>query len=326
MAERMNTIRVGIIGLGAIGEGMTQVFTEHQQTEVVAVCDVVEERARQRATDLGNIFWTIDYHELIHSPEVDVVYVAVPPAYHYQIVMDLLKAKKHILCEKPLANSLNEAKEMMEAAMEAGVIHAIHFPLSYINNIKELTTRLEEGYLGKLRRIELEMRFPQWPRKWQKNDWIASREQGGFVFEVAGHYIQIIQQLFGKITPVRTELEFPEDPTSCEIGIRAKLALEDGTPILINGISQIPGTREQDISLTVYGTDGALALVDLVKLFGGKVGQEYEEIPIDKDVSFWEDFINQLVHAVDGKPSLMIDFQQGYEVQVILEALRNPKY
>ncbi|RXI99814.1 gfo/Idh/MocA family oxidoreductase [Anaerobacillus alkaliphilus] len=318
-------IRVGIIGLGAIGEGMTQVFTEHQSTEVVAVCDVVEERARQRATDLGNIFWTTNYQELVNHPELDLVYVAVPPVLHYPIVMDLLKTKKHILCEKPLANSLSEAKEMLEKAEEAGIVHAIHFPLSYINNMKELTARMESGYLGKLRRIELEMRFPEWPRKWQKNDWIASREQGGFVFEVAGHFVQIIQQLFGKITPIETELEYPEDPTSCEIGILAKLKLEDGTPILINGISQIPGLQEQSISLTMYGTKGTLSLVDLVKLYGGQLGQEFAEITIEKDMSFWEEFINQLVNAIEGKPSSMIDFHQGYEVQLILEALRTPR-
>lgn len=316
-------LKVGIIGVGAIGEGMTKVFSQHALTEVVAVCDIVEELAKQRAEDLGGVFWSTDYKQLLQQ-ELDLVYVAVPPAFHHAIVLDVLEAKKHVLCEKPLANSLAEAKEMRDIAQATGVVHAVHFPLSYINNIKALTAHLQEGYLGKVRRIELEMRFPQWPRKWQRNPWIGSREQGGFVFEVAGHFIQIIHQLFGKIVEVDSELEFAEDPAACEQGIMAKMRLANGTPILVNGISQLAGDQEQSISLTVYGSAGTLALVDLVKLCGGRVGEPYRELPLPQDESFWDELIRQLIAAMNGQPAQIIDFQQGYEVQEILEALRNP--
>lgn len=315
-------INVGVIGVGAIGEGMTKVFSEHKLTQVVAVCDVVEELAKQRAADLGGIYWTTNYKELLDQHEIDLIYVAVPPALHHTIVMDVLEAKKHVLCEKPLANSLEEAQEMRDKARSAGVVHAVHFPLSYINNIKMLTKLKAEGFLGKIRRLELEMRFPQWPRKWQQNHWIASREQGGFVFEVAGHFIQIIHQLFGSITSVQSELEFPEDPMLCETGIIAQMKIQDGTPILVNGLSQIAGEGEQKIALTVYGSEGTLALVDLVKLYGGKVGEAYAELPLEKDESFWDELIRNLVEAIEGRSADIIDFEQGYEVQVILEALR----
>ncbi|MFE8701976.1 Gfo/Idh/MocA family protein [Cytobacillus sp. FJAT-54145] len=318
------TVKVGIIGVGAIGESMTKVFSQHPLTEVVAVCDIVEELAAQRAADLGNVYWTTNYKELLELQGIDMIYVAVPPAHHYSIVMDVLEAKKHVLCEKPLANSLEEAEKMLSKARISGVVNAVHYPLSYINNIKMLTSLMKDGYLGKVRRVELEMRFPEWPRKWQVNDWIATREQGGFVFEVAGHFIQIIHQLLGKVNSVESELEFPEDPKACETGIIAKMRLEDGTPILVNGISQLAGLQEQSISLTIYGSEGTLALVDLIKLYGGKVGEAYSEIPIEKDESFWDEFIQNLVAAIQGDTATIIDFEQGYQVQVVLEKLRSP--
>lgn len=101
--------------------------------------------------------------------------------------------------------------------------------------------------------------------------------------------------------------------------------LEDRTPILFNGISKIAGEQEQSISLTIYGSEGTLALVDLIKLYGGKLGSTYTELPIKKDESFWDQLIQNLVNAIEGRPAAIIDFNQGYEVQVVLEALRNPK-
>ncbi|MBU9713070.1 Gfo/Idh/MocA family protein [Evansella tamaricis] len=318
-------VKVGVIGVGAIGKGMTEVFNEHRHTKVTAICDVAQDIVEKKAKDLGGIYWTTNYKELLEQ-DVDLVYVAVPPALHYSIVMDILDSGKHVLCEKPLANSLEEAGEMVKKAEITGLVNAVHYPLSYINNIKALSQRMEEGYLGKVRRVELEMRFPQWPRKWQQNNWIATRKQGGFVFEVAGHFIQLIHQLFGRLTDIESIMELPEDPTACETGIIAQMKLEDGTPVLVNGISQIAGEQEQSISLTIYGTKGTLALVDLDKLYGGKVGEAYKELPVSKDKSFWDEFIQNLVNAINGESAEIIDFYQGYEVQKVLESLRKTNY
>jgi predicted dehydrogenase len=125
---------------------------------------------------LNGIAWYTDHKELLQHTDVDLVYVAVPPKYHHAIALDVIASGMHILCEKPLANSLGEAYEMLEQAQRAGIVHASNY--------------VSSGYVGQLRRVEIITHFHKWPREWQQNEWVGGREQGGFVLEVIPHFIQ----------------------------------------------------------------------------------------------------------------------------------------
>jgi predicted dehydrogenase len=312
--------KVAIIGIGALGEGMVQVFSEHSMVELVAVCDTNLEKVEQCAS-LYKVEGFTNHVDMLGKVEVDMVYVAVPPKWHHDIAVDVIQAGKHILCEKPLANSLEEAENLLRLAKENNVVHAMNFPLNYINNTRRFEELWLEGYIGRLRKVELSMQFPTWPRHWQQNSWINTREQGGFVFEVTGHFIQLIQRFFGPIVNVERELEFPDDPSLPETGIIAKMRLENGVPITFNGISGLAGLEEQHLRLTAYGTEGTLSLIDLMKLKAGRIGEEYLEIELDNN-HFWNELICEFVAAIDGRASELYDFQVGYDVQVVLEELR----
>ncbi|OLS40970.1 Gfo/Idh/MocA family protein [Bacillus sp. MRMR6] len=311
-------LHIGIIGLGAIGQRLINQFREHPQVEIAAVCDTLESLAKATANELGKVHFYTDYKNIIADRQVDLVYVAVPPKYHHQIVMDVLKAKKHVLCEKPLANSLEEAKEMAEAAEKAGVIHSMNFPLNYGQAAAKFAELIGENYTGKLRRLQLMMQFPEWPRLWQKNDWVGGREQGGFVLEVGVHFIQQTLKLFGEVKNIQTRLELPDDLEKCETGIIATAELADGTPFLIEGLSQIAG--KEYIGFTAFGTEGILSLENWGELRGGKSGEDI------KDISFEEvtpnRLIDELVKAVNGEDAELYDFTAGYQAQKMLEALR----
>lgn len=311
-------MRVGVVGLGAIGQRIISQFHEHNQVEVVAICDRVESLVNELKEKLGSVKTYTNYEDLIVDQDVDLVYVAVPPKYHYEVVMKALKNNKHVLCEKPLANSLSEAKEMMEKAINAGVVHVMNFPLNYGKAACKFEQLLKSGYIGQLRRLQLTMQFPEWPRFWQKNDWVASREQGGFVLEVGVHFIQQMLKLFGEISNVQAQLQFPGDPTKSENGIIATAELSDGTPVLIEGLSDIPGVEY--IGFTAYGTEGAISLVNWGELKAAKLGEEFENISVD-DVKP-NCLIDELIKAVNDEDAEIYDFQVGFKAQEILELLR----
>lgn len=315
----MKQVRVGVIGLGAIGERLIQGFNANKHTTVTAVVDKEKERAVEMAEKLGGINWYDNHKDMLANEELDLVYVAVPPKYHHAVTMDVIDKGVHILCEKPLANSVEEAKEMLEKAEQAGIIHAMNFPLNYSTSVNSFDRLIKEGYIGKLRKLELSMNFPNWPRLWQQNDWVAGREQGGFVLEVGVHFIQLTQRIFGSITYQNSTLELPEDETKCETGVIASLEIENGTPFLINGISQIAGAER--IAYTAYGTDGTLSLIDWGKLEGGKLGEEIQ--PIEIETTETVTLIDNLVAAIAGKENRLFTFKNGYEAQVILEKLRD---
>jgi predicted dehydrogenase len=195
----------------------------------------------------------------------------------------------------------------------------MNFPLNYKEGSNTFAHLIQTGYIGEVRRVELKMHFPEWPRPWQHNDWIASKEQGGFVLEVGVHYIQQIQKIFGPINVLNRSLQYPEDPKACEIGIIAQMEVEDGTPIVINGLSGIAGKEE--IKFTAYGTEGTLSLLNWADLEGGKVGEPIQGIEADPSLS--DSIVNHLVRAIKGEDANIIDFYAGYEAQVVLEKLRN---
>ncbi|WP_069201745.1 Gfo/Idh/MocA family protein [Bacillus niameyensis] len=311
-------VHIGIIGLGAIGQRLIKQFKDHSGVEIIAVCDQVESLLKETADSLGGIQAYTDYKDLLADQRVDLVYVAVPPKYHHPIVMDVLKAKKHVLCEKPLANSLDEAYEMMQAAKKAGVIHAINFPLNYEQAATKFANLINQNYIGKLRRIQLTMHFPEWPRNWQKNEWVGKREQGGFVLEVGVHFIQQIIKIFGEISNIHTQLELPDDPSMCETGIIATAELKNGTPILIEGLSQMAG--EEYIGFTAYGSDGILSLENWGQLKSAKNGEELKRIRVDLEET--NSLLAELVKATNGQKAEIYDFSVGYKAQEVLEKLR----
>lgn len=312
-------IRVAIIGLGGVGSRVKKAFLEHSATEVISVCDLDSSIVSSHTSDQGIVGYT-DYRAMLKQEQLDLVYVAVPPKYHHAIVLDILKSRKHILCEKPLANSLQEAEAMLAAALESGVVHAMNFPTYYRPACKEMKRFLKEGRLGDVRRVEIKLHFPEWPRTWQQNNWISTREQGGFTREVIPHFLQIIQRLFGPVGRVSSSLEYPEDSTACEIGILANIELvaNKNISVLVNGLSH--AAVQEETSLTIYGSKGRVSLKNWGGLFFGNEGGEWMDIPLQSENHLHE-MVDNVVKAIWNQENDIIDFDEGTRVQRTLDLL-----
>jgi len=155
----MKKLGLGIIGLGGIAEKLLPTFLKHPRTDIKGGFDVDVKRmaAMKKKFDIVTV---TDLEELINDKSVDIIYLAVPPRHHHDIAIKVMRAGKHILCEKPLAGTLEEAIEMYEVAIETQIVHAMNFPLYYgfqYNRIKQL---LEANTLGSLKRIELSALYP----------------------------------------------------------------------------------------------------------------------------------------------------------------------
>lgn len=314
-------LKVGVIGLGAIGQRLIKSFLKHPEMEIAAVCDAVEERANEVAAELGGIPSFSNHQDMLDQAQLDLVYVAVPPKFHHAVASDVLSKGMHILCEKPLANSVEEAESLVKQALAAGVVHAMNFPLNYSAGSRTFEKLIKENYVGRLRRVQLKMHFPVWPRPWQQNAWVASKEQGGFVLEVGVHFIQQLQKIFGPAVVKDVQIQFPEDTHASENTILATLKLADGTPVLIDGMSQIAGKEE--IAFTAFGDEGTLSLLNWGQLAGGKLGEEI--MPMEADHYLEDSLVDHLVKAIKGEEATIIDFAAGYEAQVILEQLRKER-
>ncbi|MFD2370244.1 Gfo/Idh/MocA family protein [Brevibacillus sp. GCM10020057] len=308
--------RIGVIGAGVMGERMMNAIRTHEAFRIAAISDVSAERAQEAARLSGDVPWYTDYRELLAAEELDAVYLAVPPKFHHAIALDVLAHKKHFLCEKPLANSLAEAEEMLQAAKAAGVVHAMNFPTYYQAIFPELQRRLKE--LGTIRRIDILTHFHQWPRPWQQTPWLSGREQGGFIREVLPHFTHLTYALFGDLEVIRSEVDYPADPQACETGVSAFLRLADGTPVTINGLAGI--AHEEYLDYRIYGTEGTISLQNWTNLYTGGDNERTSRVEIPL-VDRLANLLDEFARAMEGKEARLVTFETGVKVQKVLEAL-----
>ena len=117
--------RIGIIGCGGIANGkhMPSLKALSSECEMVAFCDLIVRRAEKAKADFGTPDAKVytDYRELLKDETIDVVHVCTPNKSHAPISIAALEAGKNVMCEKPMAKTAAEAKQMLEAAKRTGV-------------------------------------------------------------------------------------------------------------------------------------------------------------------------------------------------------------
>ncbi|MGO4529340.1 Gfo/Idh/MocA family protein [Paenibacillus sp. 2TAF8] len=320
----MTSLKMAVIGLGKMGLHMIHQAENTSMdvpVEITAVCDANEQGLQAFASTHPSVKTYLDYKQLLDEQQIDLVYIAVPPKYHYPVVMEVLKRGIHVFCEKPLANSLDEARRMVEAAEQAGVVHAVHFSMPHESAVLKLKEMVKQQTVGDIRKIDLILQFPQWPRSWQQNDWITSRDQGGFILEVGIHWIHMIQNVFGRLRVLNAQVTYPADqPDACEQEVQAVLEVKDGPRVHLQGISHFAG--EERVSMIVYGTEGTLALENWEELMSGQIGQPLSPVEV-LESSNELPVLKHVIATIQGKPGRIYTFHDGYEAQQVLEALRN---
>ncbi|MGD9519609.1 MAG: Gfo/Idh/MocA family protein, partial [Armatimonadota bacterium] len=117
----------GVIGLGVWGESHLMTYNSTPGAWLVGVCDVKEDLARQRAEEFGAEFWTTDYRELIAREDIAAVSVVTPDFMHREIAVAACEAGKHVLLEKPMATTVEDAEAIADAAAAAGVRVMVDF-------------------------------------------------------------------------------------------------------------------------------------------------------------------------------------------------------
>jgi predicted dehydrogenase len=144
--------RSGIVGAGFIGQVHARAV-RNAGGLLAAVFDASPEAPESVAARIGAARGAGTAEELIHSPDVDVVHVCTPNHTHAAIVRLALAAGKHVICEKPLATTLEDAEELVGLAEAAGVVCAVPFAYRYYPTIREARARLASGDLGQIHLI-----------------------------------------------------------------------------------------------------------------------------------------------------------------------------
>lgn len=151
-----NQVKIGIIGTGGIARAYARAYREIPEAAIVGLCDIVPGKADdygevQGFTDAKTF---VDYREMLDKLDLDAVSVSTPNVSHSFITVDALQAGLHVLCEKPMSVTLEEAVDMAKAAKKAKKILSIGFQPRYDRNMQNIRKLVQSGVLGDIYYVE----------------------------------------------------------------------------------------------------------------------------------------------------------------------------
>lgn len=192
----MKPIRTAVIGTGSISDFHLKSYARHPDAELVAVCDLNGERARQKADQFGAAKSYSDYKELLADPDIDAVSVCTWNNTHAEISIAALRAGKHVLVEKPLCTTVEEALRIQEAVEETGKQLMIGYVRRYDPNARLLKEFVDKGEFGDL----YYAKASSIRRHGNPGGWFAdrSRSGGGPLIDIGVHMIDLCWYMMGK--------------------------------------------------------------------------------------------------------------------------------
>ncbi|MCL4218163.1 MAG: Gfo/Idh/MocA family oxidoreductase [Candidatus Hydrogenedentes bacterium] len=319
MAKKVN---VALFGTEFMGKAHSNAFRQlgrFFKMPVEPVMKVIVGRdpvkTRQRADEYGWEEASTDWKAVMARDDIDVVDIATPGHLHHPMVLEAAKAGKHIICEKPLANTVKEAKEMMQAAKKAGVKNMCGFSYRFTPAIATIKNMLRRGELGEIYHFRGAYQQdwivdPDFPLVWR----LQKKHAGsGTLGDIGAHTIDMCQNLVGDIAELSATMqtfvtERPIGDTDTGItgkkggkgGKKGKVDVDDAVLVLArfktgNTLATFEATRfapgrRNHHTLEIYGSKGSLCW-DLEHM---NYFQYYNRNDPDTQQGF------RLVHASDG--------------------------
>ena len=208
----MKTLNVAIIGAGMIGAAHASGYRAHQarlsssdcQFVLHTVCDAREEAAQELAGVWGFSHVSNDWKAVLANPEIDIVSVALPNFLHAEVAAAALRAGKHVLCEKPLALTAAQAKELTDLAATSKGISGSVFNYRRIPAISMIKELIGKGEIGTPTHLLVQYQCgyaadPLLPHSWRYTE---SRAGGGALHDIGAHAVDIARFLCGDISEI----------------------------------------------------------------------------------------------------------------------------
>jgi predicted dehydrogenase len=210
-----------ILGSGAIGVVHAGAYLRHSsRCEVRAVCDIFPEKARDLIDkkELKNAAACKDMDEVLAWKDIDLVSVCLPPGAHAEAVIKALKAGKHVLCEKPMAVSLEECDAMIRAAEESGKFLSVMANFRFKTPFRKVKQLLGEGIAGRVLHAtvnSLWWRGANYYDLWWRGTWKS--EAGGCLINHAVHHLDVLLWMLGRPDRVTSIIaNAAHDNSECE--------------------------------------------------------------------------------------------------------------
>ena len=262
----MSKLKVAVIGCGSIARHRHLIeYAAHPEVEITAVCDIVAERAKEVAKSYNTKAYT-SYEELLATEEIDAVSVCTPNYLHSPISIAALNAGCHVLCEKPMATSSEEAEQMIEAAESNNKKLMIAHNQRFVPSHVKARQLIESGEIGKIYSFRTTFGHGG-PEGWSadgKDSWFFKKDQAfiGAMGDLGVHKADLLRFLLGE--------EFAEVASFVETSAKDNTDVDDNAVFILKSESGVIGTLAaswaynagEDNSTIIFGEKAILRLED----------------------------------------------------------------
>ena len=278
--ERQSVIRIGIIGFGSMGkthayavESLPYYYAANFRAEIAGVTTRSQGKSEAVCRDFGFDVAAVSEDDLIFDPTVDVIDICTPNICHRDTILKAIKAGKHILCEKPLAASCEEAREISEAIRaheRNGKVCGVVFNNRNHAAVLRAKELIAEGALGEILSFRADYLHdscldPEKSAGWKQDATVCGK--GGVLFDLGSHVLDLVYYLCGKYKSVsaQSQIAFPTRrgmdggvwQTDASEAFYLLAELENGAVGTVTASKLAMGTND-DLTVEVFGTRGSL--------------------------------------------------------------------
>ena len=346
-------LKAGIIGCGGIANGKHMPsIAQIPELEIVAFCDIIIDRADKAAKQYGakGTKTYKDYKDLLKDKKIDVVYVLTPNREHSFMTIEALKAGKHVMCEKPMAKTSKEAKEMVEAAKKSGKVLTIGYQNRYRENSQYVKKMVERGDLGDVYFAKAHAIRRRGVPTW--GVFLDGEAQGGGpLIDIGTHALDLTLWTMNNYKPKTVlgsvyhklnkrgdsgNIFGPWDPKKFNVEDSAFgfITMEDGSSIILESSWALNTVDEGEAITTLCGTKAGIDMkegMDSLRINGDDMGRKYVSkpdlsagfVPFYEGESSSPQVIEQRVFVdaiLKGTPPTVLP-EQAFVVTQILEAI-----
>jgi perosamine synthetase len=306
--------RIGIIGCGQMGLWHTEAYRKNEKAELVAFVDTDLSKARRCAQKTGGRVYS-SHLEMLKQEKIDGVSICTVPSTHKDIVFDLLNAGVHVLCEKPLAISVEDAKAMTQKAKEKQKYLLTAFKFRFFEEVQKAKDLLDKGAFGRILNFRLMFGgYINMAQTWYADPQMAG---GGVTMDNGPHAFDLIRFLLGEFESLSGDVSYYQD-ILVEDTAQIKCALKTGTRGIIDlsWSSAIPSKSY----LEIYGEHGSLLLDFNGLSYKFKSWDEFKYLP--NKLAVKDSFAKQIDHFVEVlegiSPTITIP-EDGLKAQELIE-------
>ena len=249
--------RIALVGCGRIARNHFDAIRAVEGLELAAVCDVVEERARE-AGEAQGVPWFVSLDEMLERVSCDAVAVCTPSGLHPAHGMAAARAGRHVVSEKPMAISLEAADRLIEACDAAGV-HLFVVKQNRLNPPIQLLKRaIDKGRFGRLYLANVTVRWTRPQDYYDAAPWRGTWEfDGGAIMNQASHYVDLLQWLVGPVESVMAKTATLARRIETEDTGAAVLRFRNGALGVLE-VTMLTFPRNMEGSITLLGERGSV--------------------------------------------------------------------